>query len=38
MAKNLKRFVNLTFLKTSDLALMRRLLERHAGQLIPPTR
>ena len=31
MAKNLKKFVNLAFLKTIDLTLMRRLLERHAG-------
>jgi hypothetical protein len=33
MAKNLKKFVNLTFLKTIDLTLMRRLLERHETQL-----
>jgi hypothetical protein len=33
MAKNLKKFVNLTFLKTIDLALMRRLLERHEAHL-----
>jgi hypothetical protein len=33
MAKNLKKFVNLAFLKTIDLTLMRRLLERHEAQL-----
>ena len=33
MAKDLKKFVNLTFLKTVDLTLMRRLLERHTAQL-----
>ena len=33
MAKNLRKFVNLAFLKTIDLTLMRRLLERHETQL-----
>ena len=33
MAKNLKKFVNLAFLKTIDLTLMRRLLERHEACL-----
>jgi hypothetical protein len=33
MPKDLKKFVNLTFLKTVDLTLMRRLLERHGAQL-----
>jgi hypothetical protein len=33
MAKNLKKFVNLAFLKTIDLTLMRRLLERHEAHL-----
>jgi hypothetical protein len=33
MAKNLKKFVNLAFLKTIDLTLMRRLLERHETRL-----
>jgi hypothetical protein len=33
MAKNLKKFVNLAFLKTIDLTLMRRLLGRHVAQL-----
>lgn len=33
MAKNLKKFVNLKFLKTCDLALIRRLLSRHEAGL-----
>jgi len=33
MAKDLKKFANLTFLRTVDLALMRRLLKRHARAL-----
>lgn len=33
MAKDLKKFVNLKFLKTIDLSLMRRLMERHQGDL-----
>ncbi len=33
MAKNLKKFVNPKFTRTIDLALMRRLLERHAESL-----
>jgi len=33
MAKNLKKFVNISFLKTVDLVLMRELLARHAAQL-----
>ena len=33
MAKNLKKFVNLKFLKTCDLVLMRRLMSRHAAEL-----
>ena len=33
MAKNLKKFVNPRFLKTVDLALLRRLFERHHTQL-----
>ena len=33
MAKDLKKFVNPRFLKTIDLALMRRLLERHRDAL-----
>lgn len=33
MAKDLKKFANLTFLRTVDLDLMRRLLERHAHAL-----
>ncbi|HLI12754.1 MAG TPA: hypothetical protein VKY65_14270 [Alphaproteobacteria bacterium] len=33
MAKNLRKFANLQFLNTVDLALMRRLLERHAAAL-----
>ena len=34
MAKNLKKFVNPKFTRTIDLALMRRLLDRHAEKLI----
>jgi hypothetical protein len=33
MAKNLKKFVNPRFLKTVDLTLLRRLFDRHSGQL-----
>ena len=33
MAKNLKKFVNLKFLRTCDLSLMRQLLARHAAEL-----
>ena len=33
MAKNLKKFVNPRFLKTVDLSLLRRLFDRHSGQL-----
>jgi hypothetical protein len=33
MAKDLRKFANLTFLRTVDLALMRRLLKRHARAL-----
>lgn len=33
MAKDLKKFANLTFLRTVDLTLMRRLLKRHARAL-----
>ncbi len=33
MAKNLKKFVNPRFLKTVDLILLRRLFDRHSGQL-----
>ena len=33
MAKDLKKFVNPKFLRTVDLTLLRRLLERHAATL-----
>ena len=33
MAKDLKKFVNARFVRTIDLGLMRRLLDRHAGAL-----
>jgi len=33
MAKNLKKFVNISFLRTVDLVLMRELLVRHEAQL-----
>ena len=33
MAKDLKKFVNLRFLKTIDLGLMGRLLARHQDKL-----